>query len=206
MTSTPRSIALLAISTLALTGCSAAGGAAHTDTSTPTSSATATTSVPAPTTVTPTTAPTGSTADKNKDFALALPSGWITVDKVAGVGGLALGMRSKAQEDGYYTNITVLRQTAPDTVTLTDLVNQGSTAMRQEGGTVSTIADRRIGGEPAKGYASDRPVQGVKVSQTQFYVLRAGKVYVITLSCSQPRRTAATATLTALLDSWVWTR
>lgn len=77
--------------------------------------------------------------------------------------------------------------------------------MRQQSATVTNVADRKIGGQDAKGYVAEREYGGKKMSQTQYFLQKGDTVYITTMTTATSERSKGDSQMNAILSSWNWT-
>lgn len=167
-------------------------------------SATATTAAPTPVTS------TAAGATSYGAYAFVQPAGW-TVDAGRQKNGITTYLKAPQPVSGVVPTFTVVATTPSAVPSLDDLVQQGTITFRQRGATVTAIAERTIGGEPAKGYVvtSSTPRTGTTgtqaLSQTQYYVVHGASVYVLTMTSAPAAAKDLQATGDSILSTWSWT-
>ncbi|TWP33739.1 DUF1795 domain-containing protein [Leekyejoonella antrihumi] len=186
---------------VALAGCQF-GSSTPAASSTPSTSTTTTTSSASPTPSVVTSAVKGSTPGAKKAFRVVVPSGW--TNTTSAHKSTVMFLQSKTQAGHFYPTFNVIRQQQTPLPQLGDVVQQAQIAMRQGGATVTQVADRTIGGEPAEGYLANRTANGQQVAQTQYFVIHNGVIYTTTMSSDAGTRTQADQTQDGILDTWSW--
>ncbi|WP_146202461.1 hypothetical protein [Branchiibius hedensis] len=192
--------AAAALTLAALTACSGTP-AANT-----TSGDATTLSTPAPTPVTSTAAG----ASVYGAYAFVQPAAWI-VDAGRQTKGVTTYLKAPQPVSGVIPTFTVATSTVKPVPSLDDLAKQGAITARQRSATVTDVADRLIGGEPAQGYVvtSSTPKTGATgtqaLSQTQYFVIHDGTIYVTTFTSSTASAASLKPTQDAILASWSWT-
>lgn len=187
------------LSLSALTACSSAKPTAASGTST-------TSTTPAPTPVTTTAAG----ASVYGAYAFVQPPAWI-VDAGRQTKGVTTYVKAPQPVSGVIPTFTVATSTVTPVPTLDDLAKQGAITARQRGATVTDAADRTIGGEPAQGYvvtsstAKTATSGSQALTQTQYFVIHGGTIYVTTFTSSTASATSLKPTQDAILASWSWT-
>lgn len=148
----------------------------------------------------------GAVAAKDQSFGVAPPEHW--VDETAKQRKTVLFLKDPKPTAKIFRAFSVIRTSLDKPLPLNDLVEQGMIGQRQQGATVTKVADRRIGGVPAAGYHMTRTAEkdkgGAKVSQTQYYVVRGTTVYITTLTAAAADRREATKLQDSILNSWSW--
>ncbi|WP_291520414.1 hypothetical protein [Branchiibius sp. NY16-3462-2] len=190
-----------ALSIAVLTGCSSG---TSTTSGTSGTATTSTTAVPTPVTTTAT------GASVYGAYAFVQPAAWV-VDAGRQTKGVTTYLKAPQPVSGVIPTFTVATSTVTPVPTLDDLATQGAITARQRGATVTNVADRIIGGEPAQGYVvtSSTPKTGTTgtqaLSQTQYFVIHGGTIYVTTFTSSPASAPSLKATQDAILGSWSWT-
>lgn len=131
------------------------------------------------------------------------PSGWskATVSNAQ----IALAIKADQQTGGVYTNFNVSSAPSAAGQNVDAYSNAGATQMRQQGATVTPVADRKIGDEDAKGYLVERTYSGAKLAQTQYFVQKGDTVYITTMTSAASEKATADSTMNSILSSWTWT-
>ncbi len=147
--------------------------------------------------------PAGAEADAAKEFYVTKPPGWAkaTVPNAQ----IKLALKAPSQTGGVYTNFNVTSAPAASGQELDAYTSAGATQMRQQGATVTPVADRKIGGEDAKGYLVERTYSGAKLAQTQYFTQKGSTVYITTMTSAASTKADADSTLNSILSSWTWT-
>lgn len=189
-----------------LTACSGGTAPAPSTSGATGSASTSTSALPTPVT-TPVTGATSYGA-----YSFVAPSGW-TVDGSRQTKGITTYLKAPQAVSGVIPTFSV-GTSKPSTVpTLDDVVQQSTYSLRQENMTVTPIADRMIGGEPAKGYAatSSAATPGASpsaakqgISQTQYFTIHNGTVFVTTITSSAASAKQLAATQDSILATWSW--
>ena len=149
-----------------------------------------------------TSAVVGSMTASDRSFSAVRPPDWKGAPPPAK--NVVYVTRAAGPSDAVVSNILV-SVAAPATVpTLDDVVRQGEIDVRQAGATLSSVADRTIGGEPAKGYGSTRAKDGVQVHQVHYFVTHGDKVFTVVASSAAGQQQAMAATLESFLATWAW--
>lgn len=193
-----RSLVLLPLSTLLLSGC--ALGATDSASSTapalpPTPDSPAVTSLN-------TQAAPGATAARDRSFGIVVPQGW--KNETARHPTTVLYLKAPTPTENVYASFSIVKSVLPEPPPLEDLVNQGMIAQRQKGATVTKVSLRSVGGAPASGYRIDRVSDGHKIAQTQYYVVNGKQILVTTMTAAASTKTQADQTQDAILSSWSW--
>lgn len=189
-----------ALALAALAGCSSGTPAKPATSST---SSTSTTPMPTPVTTTAT------GASVYGAYAFVQPAAWV-VDAGRQTKGVTTYLKAPQAVSGVIPTFTVATSTVMPTPTLDDLAKQGAITARQRGATVTDAADRVIGGVPAQGYVvtSSTPKTGTTgsqaITQTQYFVIHGGSIYVTTFTSSTASAASLKPTLDAVLASWSW--
>lgn len=190
---------------MALTACSS-GTVPGGDDSTGTASV-ATTSRPTPVTS------TAAGATTYGAFAFVPPAGW-SPDPSRQTKGIVTYLKAPQPVSGVIPTFSVGTDKPATLPALDDVVQQSTYALRQQNMTVSEVADRTIGGEPAQGYTatSSTATPGASpsaakqaISQTQYFTIHDGTVYVTTITSAGASAKDLAATQDAILSSWSWT-
>lgn len=147
--------------------------------------------------------PAGAEADAAKEFYVTKPPGWAkaTVPNAQ----IKLALKAPSQTGGVYTNFNVTSAPAASGQELDAYTSAGATQMRQQGATVTPVADRKIGGEDAKGYLVERTYSGAKLAQTQYFTQKGSTVYITTMTSAASTKADADSTMNSILSSWTWT-
>lgn len=191
----------VALTVTALAGCSS-GSPATPGTGT-SSATTSTTSMPSVVT----SAVAG--ASSYGAYSFVRPAGW-TVDAGRQTKGVATYLKAPQPVSGVIPTFTVATSTVSPVPTLDDVAKQGAITARQRGATVTEVADRVVGGEPAQGYVvtSSTPKTGTTgtqaLSQSQYFVIHGGTIYVTTFTTSTASAAGLKPTQDAILASWSW--
>lgn len=118
---------------------------------------------------------------------------------------ISLALKAASQSDGVFTNFNVTSAPAAPGQGLDAYTTAGATQMRQQGATVTPVADRQIGGQDAKGYLVERTYSGAKLAQTQYFVQKGDTVFITTMTSAASQRSDADSTMNSILGSWTWT-
>lgn len=157
--------------------------------------------VPGPTNL-QTDAAEGAVAAKDKSFGVAAPDGW--ANDTGKQPSTVLFLRSPDQAGKIYPSFSVVRTSLKEPPPLGELVEQGMIAQRQKGATVTRLADRTIGGVPAAGYRMTRTTEEIPVTQTQYYLVQNGSVFITTMTSASSNAEAAGGVQNGILNSWSW--
>ena len=148
--------------------------------------------------------PAGAEADSKGEFYVTKPSGWSKASVPNAQ--ISLAIKADAQTDGVFTNLNVTSAPAASGQDVSAYTSAGATQMRQQGATVTPVADRKIGGEDAKGYLVERTYSGAKLTQTQYFVQKGSTVYIATMTSAASQKANADSTMNSILGSWTWTK
>lgn len=157
--------------------------------------------VPGPTNL-QTDAAEGAVAAKDKSFGVAAPEGW--ADDTGKQPSTVLFLRSPDQAGKIYPSFSVVRTSLKEPPPLGELVEQGMIAQRQKGATVTRLADRTIGGVPAAGYRMTRTTEEIPVTQTQYYLVQNGSVFITTMTSASSNAGPTGGVQNGILNSWSW--
>lgn len=167
---------------------------------------TSTTSRPTPVT----SSATGATS--YSAYAFVIPSGW-TTDTARQTKGIVTYLKAPQAVSGVIPTFSVATSNPSAVPALDDVVQQSVYALRQQGSTVTAVADRTIGGEPAKGYTvtgsaatpgASASAARQPISQTQYFTIHASTIYVTTITSSTASAKDLAATQDSILASWSW--
>ena len=158
-----------------------------------------------PTTATPNTGVvtspvSGSVTSKDKAFNFVVPSGWNLSDNPKAVAYLS----SATQSNNVAPTIVVERSSIEPAPALEEIAQMGSMQARQDGGEVTTLPGRTIGGEKAVGFSSKKKLKNVNVTQFFYATAHDRKLYTIVLTSATPDAKRSEDTLNQLLASWSW--
>ena len=195
--------AVASFSLLSVTLSACSSGASSQDVHAEASTFTASTS--APTTATSNAGAVTSPApdavtSKDKSFNFTVPQGW--------------NLTKQSQALAYLSSAEVAHNVAPTIVisqsqtqpapALDDVLQRAMTEARQDGGSVTKLPGRQIGGEKAVGLSSTRKIKNVNVTQIYYAVAHNSKLYTIALTAAKPEAKKAESALNSTLSSWSW--
>lgn len=144
----------------------------------------------------------GAVAARDKSFGVAVPDGW--TNDTGKQPSTVLFLRSPDQAGKIYPSFSVVRTSLKKPPPLGELVEQGMIAQRQKGATVTRLADRTIGGVPAAGYRMTRTTEEIPVTQTQYYLVQNGSVFITTMTSASSNAGATDGVHNGILNSWSW--
>lgn len=170
-----------------------------------------------PTTAPATTAPAGDDTDDptaepapepvevvsaDETVVLTLPEGWIDVTLQFAQEDLELAVRAERMTADFFTNLVLAREEPIDD--LAEAIEEAADDIAGEDGDYELLDPIEIAGAEALGYTVTRTSQGVEVAQTQWWIERDDRLYVLTLSSAQSEAQAAQADLEEILSTWRW--
>lgn len=143
----------------------------------------------------------GSIKSTDGTFALVAPATWKPLKQKSAA--LAVGSPSPQNQVTESFIVVIEKQNPPS---LADVIEQSTTAWKQQNATVTNLPDRAIGGLPSQGFTVERTADGVEVTQSQYFVLWNSVVYVLQMSSSTKDSAQASQTLDSILGTWAWTK
>lgn len=139
-------------------------------------------------------------AARHGGFAVVLPDDWRVVTADFPDVEIELALRADERDEGFYRNVVVTwEDPIPD---LDAAVEDAATEVAGPDGEVVETGTRSIAGRDAPGYTVVRTVEGVEVSQTQWWLPGDDGVYVISLSAALADADSAQPVFDEVLDSW----
>lgn len=199
MTARRRALPLIPLCLLALAGCTVSAQESATSSQPPVLPATSQEPTGG---VLTTSAAAGAISARDQSFGIVLPTGW--VDDTAQQPSTVLYLKATQASHHVYASFTVATSVLRSVPSLDDLVSQGMIGQRQQGATVTKLANRTVGGAPAAGYALTRTSDGYPVSQTQYYVVKDNAVLITTMTAASADKASADRAQEELLGSWSW--
>jgi hypothetical protein len=140
-------------------------------------------------------------------YTIAVPDGWS--DRTREFSGTAVNVDAAvaaAPEDGFASNVNVLRETPTGEPSLQDVVSTFREQLATVGADeVSDASDAQLDGEPARTYTYELAPEGEDARRgRQVVTVRDGAVYTVTYTALGPSFEEDADAFTALLDSWSW--
>lgn len=143
----------------------------------------------------------GSVTSSDKTFNFVVPSGWNLSknDKAAAY------LSSATHANNVAPTIVVSKSSTSPAPALDDILQMATMQARQDGGSVSTLPSRTVGGEKAVGIKSEKDLKNVPVTQFYYAVAHNKTLYTIVLTSATKDAKSTEGTLNSFLGSWSWT-
>lgn len=147
-------------------------------------------------------------ARSGSGYEVDLPDGWSDDTEEAEEAETAIRFDSllrKEREDGFATNVNVIRERVGDDVALGDVEDTYEQQLRQFGASnIGKPVERELDGDPAVVRDYDYDQQGMDLAGRQLAVVHGGRLYTVTFTALATAFDDEVAEYEQILDSWRW--
>lgn len=143
--------------------------------------------------------------NKEQGFSITYPSGWVANDQVPGA---IVAFLSPTSGTGFSTNVNVVAQAAPGSVSLDAFTNATLKQLGQFVTGYRLISQQKttLGGVPARQIAYTGQQGKFKLHLVQVFTLRGAKFFVVTLTATESQFKASEAAGMGVIQSFKFTR
>ncbi len=162
-----------------------------------------------PTTATQATPSDSATTLSGQGYSVVLPAGWEDITAQAEQQNTLadIAMAEPIQDRAFRTNFNVVEPNEIDSgVSSDELAKEAARELKRvTKSAVTSLPAPDFDGTPALGQTSSTNASDVDVSLIQYFVVKDGLVYAVTMTFDSSRADQAKSTLGEIVASWTWT-